>query len=121
MLANNYRFHGHGSLRYVFQKGSPRRSRHLLVRFIKNPRRTHPRFSVVVSKKVYKSAVKRNRIRRRVYDIVRHSITNTTPSYDVVITVFSPDILTLEHSVLAEDLRTLLSFLGDTPDTPQET
>jgi len=38
---------------------------------------------VVVSKKVHKSAVGRNRIRRRVYEILRQHVPHFTGVYDV--------------------------------------
>ena len=71
MLAQKNRFHGHGSLRYVYANGNAVRTQKIVVKFTRNPHRTDSRFAVVVSKKVLKSAVGRNRIRRRVYEIIR--------------------------------------------------
>ena len=66
------------------------------------------RLAVVVSKKVYKSAVKRNRIRRRIYNIVRHEISHHTKSKDMTITVFSPEVLLLDFPSLEKELKLLL-------------
>ena len=71
MLAQKFRFHGHGSLRYLYKNGDAVRSHLITLKYIANPRRKTSRFTVVVGKKVIKSAVKRNRIRRRVYEVVR--------------------------------------------------
>lgn len=45
--------------------------------------------AVVVSKKVHKSAVVRNRIRRRLYEAVRRLEPSITTPHDMVLTVFS--------------------------------
>lgn len=95
MLSARYRFHGHGSLRYVYKNGQAVRSRHLTVKYTRNKHRQHSRFAVVVSKKVHKSAVGRNRIRRRMYELIRHELTGMSLAYDVVVIVTSSDILTL--------------------------
>ena len=95
MLSHKYRFHGHGSLRYLHRNGRVARSRHLLVKFVTNTRRDESRFAVVVGKKVVKSAVKRNRIRRRIFEIVRKNWQHIRQNRDVVITVYSPELLVM--------------------------
>ena len=54
------------------------RARLMTVKYVNNPHRKHSRFSVVVSKKVHKGAVGRNRIRRRVYEIIRQELPKVT-------------------------------------------
>lgn len=117
MIAHQYRFHGHSSLRLVFQKGKTKRSRHFLVRYIPSRHRSHPRVAVVVSKKIYKSAVKRNLIRRRIFEIVRHKLSDDLSNFDVVITVFSPEVLMLSHQELSREVTQLLQFPADQPAT----
>ncbi len=95
MLAYKYRFHGHGSLRYLFRNGTTARNRQVLVRYCENRNRTDSRVAVVVGKKVSKSAVKRNRIRRRVFEVVRTHLDVLKPSHDVSLTVFSLELLTM--------------------------
>lgn len=101
MISRKYRFHGHGSLRFVYQKGKTIRGQYGSIKFIANPRRKDYRMAVVVSRKVHKSAVVRNRIRRRIYEIVRHEESRMTEPYDMVFTVFSDQVA----SISAEDLR----------------
>lgn len=55
------------------------RGRGLSLKYVANSKRTSYRAAVVVSKKVHKSAVVRNRIRRRVYEIIRTSTNPATP------------------------------------------
>lgn len=100
MLSHKYRFHGHGSLRYVYRNGQTARNRFLSVRFSANKHRLHSRVAIVVGKKILKSAVKRNRIRRRVFEIVRNHWDHLVPNTDMVITVFSAELLTMSSEEL---------------------
>lgn len=100
MLAARYRFHGHGSLRYLHKNGQATRTRYFVVKAVENKRRPSSRLAVVVSKKVLKSAVGRNRIRRRVYEILRNEIDSINPLFDAVVIVTTPELLVLSHSEL---------------------
>lgn len=102
MLAYKNRFHGHGSLRYVYSNGTSIRTQKITVKFAKNPRRKDSRFAVVVSKKVLKSAVGRNRIRRRVYEIIRHELPKIDGTFDVVVMIFHKSIKDIPHEELKE-------------------
>lgn len=79
------------------------------MKWTKNKHRQHPRISVVVSKKVYKGAVGRNRIRRRIYEYVRTHLQDLNSVYDIVIIVTSPEVRTLPSSELTETLDQLFS------------
>lgn len=106
MLSQRHRFHGHGSLRYVYKHGESVRGRVISLKYTTNPRRQHSRISVVVSKKVMKSAVGRNRIRRRVYEVMRELLPSldATDTYDVAVLVFSSEVATMPH----DELRTII-------------
>lgn len=92
MIARKYRFHGHGSLRFVYQHGRTVRGQMSSLKYISNDRRSTYRLAVVVSKKVSKSAVVRNRIRRRLYEAVRRHETFIKKPCDMILTVFSEQI-----------------------------
>lgn len=94
MIAKSHRFHGHNSLNYVYRHGQTVRGPLTAVKYVKNDRRQTYRVAVVVSKKVHKSAVVRNRIRRRLYEQVRLISDQIQQPYDIVFTVF--------HDTLAE-------------------
>jgi ribonuclease P protein component len=111
MIAQKFRFHGHASLKYVFSRGQQSRSKFFAIKWITNPRRRKPRLSVVVSKKVFKSAVKRNRIRRRIYEIAR-PLLNDAPAIDVVISVYATEVLDASHDELSIQLLPLLHKAG---------
>lgn len=110
MLSQKYRFHGHGSLNYLHRNGQVVRNSNMMVKYAPNLKRENPRFAVVVSKKVYKSAVKRNRIRRRLYEIIRRYIAKKSEvkNVDVMVNVYSPEILNYESSKLENELLGLL-------------
>jgi ribonuclease P protein component len=109
MISNKHRFHGRASLRRVFQNGSSTRGRTLLIKYTTAPNRTTTRCAVIVSKKIFKSAVKRNRVRRRIFEIVRHELNSIPVGTDIVITVLAPDVLLLSHTDLTTELTKLLS------------
>ena len=112
MIAARYRFHGHRSVRFVMARGQTRRGRMLYMRFVHNQQRTTPRCAVIVSKKIAKSAVKRNRVRRQIYNIVRHDIQHLEHAYDIIITVISPDAIIAPHESLKYELKKILATLA---------
>jgi ribonuclease P protein component len=112
MIAAAHRFHGHNSLRYVYQSGRTVRATHLGLKFAINPRRNSYRAAVVISKKVYKSAVARNSLRRRIYEQLRLQIPENMQAYDLVFTVFQPELNTLSPLELASSVAELLKKCG---------
>lgn len=112
MLSSKNRFHGHGSLRYVYKNGQVVRGRLITLKYSENSHRTTPRVSVVISKKVLKSAVGRNRIRRRVYETVRLEMSKLSPSQDMVFLVFSSEVLAVTSEELTATIRQLISSAG---------
>jgi ribonuclease P protein component len=67
---------------------------------------------VVVSKKVSKSAVVRNRIRRRLYEAFRLQEQSVQKPYDMVLTVFHEQMATLPASDLQKLVRAQLKQAG---------
>lgn len=92
MLNKKYRFHSRGGVRYVYQKGKTVRKPKMSLVFVENTR-GFTRFAVVVSKKVEKSAVGRNRMRRRIYEALRLNLENLPKKMDYVFVVYSKDVM----------------------------
>jgi ribonuclease P protein component len=69
------------------------------------------RAAVVVSKKVDKSAVVRNRIRRRVYSFVRERIDPNTP-HDIIVTIHSSELATIDRAAFDHTLETVFQKAG---------
>jgi ribonuclease P protein component len=74
----------------------------MTLRYIQNGRRTTWRAAVVVSRKVSKSAVVRNRIRRRIFEIVRRNAGLITGPYDLVFSVYGDQLASLEQATLEQ-------------------
>ncbi len=108
MIGRLFRFHGHNSLRYVYTHGQVVRGPMISLKFSLNKKRTNYRLAVVVSKKVVKSAVGRNRIRRRIYEQVRLLQNQFSEPYDLVITVYNDQLAELPSDELAKMIRAQL-------------
>ena len=117
MLAYKNRFHGHGSLRYVMKNGQINRGRFFVIKHTVNRKRLHPRVSIIVSKKISKRAVERNRIRRRLYEQFRSFLPDIPEHTDIACIVTSKEVLKVEHqiltAVLSKDIQTFLSYQSD--------
>jgi ribonuclease P protein component len=112
MIAKNMRFHGYGSLRYLYNNGGAARSRLFIVKTVANQHRQSSRLAVVVSKKVHKGAVGRNRIRRRIYEALRHELPTMTGVYDIAVIVTSGETITAESVEIKSLLHDLLKQTG---------
>ena len=102
MIAKQHRFHGYRSLGLVYRQGSTVRNRSMAIRYLKNNRRTVYRAAVIVSRKVHRSAVGRNRIRRRLYEVIRTHERKITAPYDIVLTVFSDQLADISAAELTD-------------------
>ena len=109
MIPSPFRFHGHNSLRYVYANGKAVRSQALTMKWVKNTHRSKPRVSVVVSKKVLKSAVGRNRIRRRLYEYIRLRLPLLNDTYDIVLIATTPELRTMPFSDFEAQVDTLFT------------
>lgn len=107
MINKKYRFHSRGGVRYVYQNGKTIRKPKMSLVFCENTR-GFTRFAVVVSKKVEKTAVGRNRIRRRVYEVLRVNFELIPKKMDYVFVVFSKDILKMPFLELEKMLGELV-------------
>ena len=64
-----------------------------MIKTTPNPKRTSYRLAVIVSRKVNKSAVARNRIRRRLYASVRNLQKDIVVPHDIVLNVYDQKII----------------------------
>jgi ribonuclease P protein component len=112
MIPFSNRFHGHNSLRYLYKNGQAVRSRFATLKSTVNSHRSKPRIAVVVAKKIHKSAVGRNRIRRRVYGYVGQQIPIINQNLDIVIIVSSSEVLTMSANELKSQLGDLFKQAG---------
>lgn len=107
MLSKRYRFHSRGGVRYTYQNGKSIRGSRISLVFAENARGKQ-RFAVAVSKKVLKSAVGRNRIRRRVYEAIRLEQERIRKPVDCIFNIYNREVMTLEFKELRNLIRDLL-------------
>ena len=81
------------------------------LRYALNPRRKTYRVAIVVGRKVNKSAVKRNRIRRRVYGAIDTQADLIRKNYDLIFSVFSDDLATMPSAEVSSLIKKLLKQL----------
>lgn len=112
MIPFNNRFHGHSSLRYVYKNGQTVRSHLATIKVIKNKNRKKTRVAVVISKKILKSAVRRNLVRRRIYEIIRNDLPRFDDVYDIAIIISSGEILSTPFEELSDQINSLLNQVG---------
>ena len=120
MLDKSHRFHGLNSLSFAYKRGQAVRGGAAALKCVLNKRRTTFRAAVVVSRKVDKSAVVRNRIRRRIYAAIeRHQATIDQP-YDLIFTVFSAELASVQSHQIEKLVSDLLRRAGviDRPNGP---
>lgn len=108
VISVHHRFHGHGSLQYLHNRASIVRGQGMSLKYIANPKRSSYRAAVVVSKKVHKSAVVRNRIRRRLYEIIRLSL-DPAIAYDFAIMVYDESVAAMPAAQLEQRVASLLA------------
>lgn len=108
MLARIYRFHGHGSVRRAYRTGRPVRGALMSLHIGEDERAKRPRVAVVVSKKIHKSAVIRNRIRRRIYEQLRLRMDTWKRPYQIVVTVYQEEIAHIPVQELSSAIDSLL-------------
>jgi len=102
MIARTHRFHGYNSLNWAYKRGQTVRDSKLALKYAINPKRNSYRAAVVVSRKVSKSAVVRNKIRRRIYEIIRECEPQINNNYDLIFSVYSDSLATLARAELKQ-------------------
>jgi ribonuclease P protein component len=107
MISRSHRFHGQKDLLRVYRRGQTYRQGPCALKISYNQNGAGYRLAVVVSKKVSKSAVARNRIRRRIFEAVRRQEQLISGTPDIVITVFSDQLKELP----AQEIERLVAGL----------
>jgi len=108
MLSKKYRFHRQNDVKRVYARGDSARSGPFGLKYMKQSKPADDRIAVVVSKKIDKRAVVRNRIRRRVYEIIRNQLPEMKQGYDLVITVFNVSVARENSQELKQRIIKLL-------------
>ena len=108
MLSKKYRFHSRGGVKYTYKHGKTIRTPKISLVYNENAR-GHIRCAVVVSKKVEKTAVARNRIRRRVYEAIRLELPNFPEKRDYIFVIYASEIMTIDFDELRKLIHSLFA------------
>ncbi|MFZ1249472.1 MAG: ribonuclease P protein component [Candidatus Saccharimonadales bacterium] len=111
MLAAKFRFHGRTVFHWLHRNSQSARTSSLAVRYKKHALPNY-RAAVVVARKVSKSAVVRNRIRRRVYAQIAHLETTKMQNYSFVITAYNDSLANIPTDALKKEVALLLEKAG---------
>ncbi|MBI2638829.1 ribonuclease P protein component [Candidatus Peregrinibacteria bacterium] len=85
MIAQKYKIRSKPRVLHILKKGRMFKWGVFYLRSLPN-RAGHPRFSLILSKKIGRKAVERNKIRRRVYEVIRKNFSIISKTcYDVVV------------------------------------
>ena len=108
MLPSKYRFHSRGGVNAVHSQGKRVHSDYFSLTHLSN-NRGGQRYAVIVSKKIAKSAVVRNRIRRRIYEILRQNLASLPAKTDCLLQVKNREVLSLSPVELAAAIAVIFA------------
>ncbi|MBP9827236.1 ribonuclease P protein component [Candidatus Saccharibacteria bacterium] len=110
MYAQRHRLRKSSDINRVYQRGRRAGNDWLLIRSLPN-RGGASRIAIVISKKVDKRAVVRNRCRRRVREVIRLLLPDCQPGFDILVTI-KTDIRNLDSEILTTEIRQQFGRLG---------
>lgn len=112
MINRAHRFHRRNAINLVYRRGKVVRVGGMALKYWHNSRQESYRTAVVVSRKVHKSAVARNRIRRRIYESVRAYEPQMAGPCDLIFIVYSDEFAIMDFTRLQKTIRDLLKKSG---------
>lgn len=104
MLAKSHRLAKQNDFRKVFARGKKIASQFFVVYFLKTDLK-NPRVAVIVSNKISKQAVVRNKLKRRMREIVKKNLKKL--AHDIIVSA-KPAALNQKYLKLSEDLASSL-------------
>lgn len=110
MLPKNYRLRLKNDFDKLFKKGKFAGQAFLTLGFVKN-KLNNSRFAVIVGKKVSKKAVTRNSIKRKTVEIIRLSLEQIKPGFDIVF-ISKPEIQGKKYKEIETVVSGLLKRAG---------
>ena len=112
------RFHGRKAILGMYSHAEIIRAKEIQLRYKPKHNKENYKTAVVVSKKVAKLAVVRNRIRRRIFEWIRLNIPEDY-NYDIMITVFEAGLATTPPNQISTLLEKTFSKVKN-PPAPRE-
>lgn len=109
MLPKHNRLKNKKDFDNVFKKGKKIAGKLIFLKALKN-KLDFSRFGFIVSLKISKKAVVRNKIKRRLRAVIKENILNIKIGLDIII-IAKPEILDKEYKEIKNDLENLLQNL----------
>lgn len=106
MLSKNNRLRHTKDIESVFKNGKTIAGKLIFLKFLKNDLNI-ARFGFIVSTKISKKAVIRNKIKRQLREIVRKNLANLKLDLDIII-VAKPEIIDKNYQEIKNDFENLL-------------
>lgn len=103
MIAKKFRLHKKSDFDELAKSSNKFYSNNFVLRFVQNNNEDLSCFAVVVSKKISLKAVVRNKIRRRVYEVIRLRMNNFKKGFNIIIFV-KKGVLEINYSDLEQEL-----------------
>lgn len=104
MIAKKYRV-PREKIAFILRKGEEKASEFFIIRSVPNME-SFSRFRTIVSRKIEKSAVKRNSLRRKIYESIRLNLKeNLTKGPKDIILIPKKKILQKTFEAIKEDLK----------------
>ncbi len=88
---------------YILKKGNSYKSPLFLVRYVKNDKH-FSRYRAIISKKLLRGAVERNKLRRQIYEIIRTKDPGETSNPQDIILIPKKNVLTRTFQQIEEDI-----------------
>jgi ribonuclease P protein component len=107
MLKKNLRIRKQKEFDFLYRKGKKLRSKYFIIIFVANDIGFN-RFAFIVSTKVDKRAVVRNKLKRRMREIIKANYEKIKPNFDFII-IALPQAGKVDFNGLKEDIERFLS------------
>ena len=92
------------SIPYILKKGNSYHSELFIIRHTKNDGH-NSRYRVIISKKLLREAVDRNKLRRQVYEAIRKNDKESAKQGQDIILIPKKNILTRNYQQIEEDIK----------------
>jgi len=107
MLSRKFRLRKKEEISRIFQRGSFVSGHDFVFKFLPN-KSSQIRVAVIIGKKLCKSAVARNRIRRRLREVVRLNFDSLPTGFDLLVIARTLDLREINFTKLNQDFLTLV-------------
>ena len=111
MLSKKHRLK-RGQIKIINKKGESKETSLFIIKILENAEEVS-RFSVLVSRKIFSKAVKRNHLRRQIYEAIRLNMDITKTSGKDIILIPKKHIINLQYQEIEKGVCEMLNFTSN--------